>query len=182
MAATFFFFEFFAGEGDLTHAAITEGIPSIQDEVRMGGTDFANAVHVENAKAKLSAAKAGCMKLLLHFAPPCATFSRARDRSWRTRLRSMERPQGLRGRGAQCRKANQIATCTKDFIEWAVVDLRAAVSLETPACSYLWSLLQFDSTLIYSDFVFSPCRFGGDFRKPTRLRCWGWAPSSLDAP
>ena len=25
-----------------------------------------------------------------------------------------------------------------------------------------------------------PCRFDGMFRKPTRLRCWGWAPSTLD--
>ena len=150
------------------------------NDVATGGLDFECLEDVEKMKAYLGELSASGVRLLLHFAPPCATFSRARDRSWKTRLRSTQRPQGLLGRGAQCRVANTIARRTLDLLEYAVEELGAAASMENPRSSYLWSYLDFRDDLVFEDFVFSPCRFGASYMKPTRLRCWGWSPSVLD--
>ena len=53
-----------------------------------------------------------------------------------------------------------------------------AVSMENPKNSYLWTYM--DTAEDSQDVVFSPCRFGGEFRKPTRIRCWNWFPTTLD--
>ena len=175
------FLEFFAGEGGLTRAVKAAGVEADDPEdLANGGLDFGKDVDLEGLKNYLHELHSNGVKLHLHFAPPCSTFSRARDRSWRTRLRSSERPQGLKGKGAQCRQANLIARNTLDVLEWAVRDLHAVASMENPESSYLWPFLDFDTDLTFSDVVFSPCMFGSDVRKPTRLRCWGWKPEALD--
>ena len=46
-------------------------------------------------RAKLTQLRAAGHQLVLHFAPPCATFRAARNRSARTRVRSREFPGGL---------------------------------------------------------------------------------------
>ena len=177
------FCEFFAGNGVLTNGVKKEGVPTaVPEDLVMGGLDFLDYDTVGLVKERLANRAADGTKLMVHFAPPCSTFSRARDRSWKTRLRSTARPQGLLGRGAQTREANLIATRTKELIEYCVADLKCAVSLENPQSSYLWAFLDFGSIPEYQDAVFSPCMLGGQFRKPTRVRCWGWFPSSLDAP
>ena len=110
---------------------------------------------------------------MLHLAPPCSTFSRARDRSWKTRLRSKDRPQELPGYGPWCNSANRVARHSLELAEFAHEKLKASVSMENPHASYIWSYLAPAEQLSYRDVVYSPCTLGGSFRKPTRLRCWG---------
>ena len=175
------FIEFFAGSAGLSAAVAAKGLRCGEpQDVDYGGADFSELNDVQAVKAWLHELRANGLSLLLHFAPPCSTFSRARDRSWRTRLRSSARPQGLFGKGAACKKANLIARNTLDLIEWAVDELYAKVTLENPETSYLWSYLDFREDLWYEDVVFSPCMFGGETFKPTKVRSWGWRPSRLD--
>ena len=177
----FRFIEFFAGSGHLTQAVAKAGVPTDPpNDLATGGMDFENLDDFERMKKYLAELSASGVRLMLHFAPPCATFSRARDRSWKTRLRSTQRPQGLLGRAAQCRSANVVARRTLDLLEYAVEELGAAASMENPRSSYMWSFLEFNDGLAYDDFVFSPCRFGASYMKPTRVRCWGWTPTVLD--
>ena len=86
------FAEFFAGRGGLTTAVRRLKINTIEPEdLATEGLDFAKPEDIETLLLKLKAlSKKG--PLFLHFAPPCRTFSRARDRSWKTRLRSSECP------------------------------------------------------------------------------------------
>ena len=176
------FMEFFAGEGVLTAAVAAEGVPCVDpQDVASGGADFGDVDQVDRVKKYLHQLTVEGKRLILHFAPPCSTFSRARDRSWKTRLRSTTRPQGLTGMGWKCKVANLVARHTLELVEWAVVHLHAFVTMENPESSYMWNFLTFDESLDYSDVVFSPCLFGADFAKPTRLRCWGWCPRSLAA-
>ena len=175
------FVEFFAGEGGLTRAVASTGVPVDEpQDLSTGGVDFTCADELDGVRNYLHELHVNGTKLILHFAPPCATFSRARDRSWRTRLRSTARPQGLPGCGGACRTANLVARNTLDLVEWAVRTLKATVSMENPASSYLWSFLDFAPDLAFTDVVFSPCMFGADIRKPTKLRCWNWNPAGLN--
>ena len=176
------FIEFFAGEAGLSAAVAARGITcDVPQDVNTGGADFGDVNDVLAVKAWLQEWKSNGFKLLLHFAPPCATFSRARDRSHKTRLRSTQRPQGLLGRGLACRTANRIARHTLDVIEWAVDELDAKVSMENPESSYIWLFLDFRTDLWFEDVVFSPCMFGADVYKPTKVRTWGWRPRRLDS-
>ena len=176
------FLEFFAGEGGLTAAVVKAGVPADPaNDHFTGGVDFTDANEVNTVKDYIKGLHASGVQVMLHVAPPCATFSRARDRSWKTRLRSTARPQGLLGKGWQCRQANLIARNTLDLVEFAVAECGAVASFENPRSSYMWAFLDFDHTLDFNDVVFSPCMFGAGYRKPTRLRCWGWRPDVLDA-
>ena len=157
------FIEFFSGKGGLTAAVEATGIEcDLPHDVQNGGADFSKDGDVEAVKAWLSSWRANGYSLILHFAPPCSTFSRARDRSWRTRLRSTQRPQGLVGKGFACKEANKIARNTLHVVEWAVDTLHARVTLENPQSSYLWLYLDFREDLWFEDVVFSPCMFGSD--------------------
>ena len=93
------FMEFFAGEAGLSHAVRRTGVQVEEPQyLANDGVDFTKEIELEGVKNHLHELHASGYQLHLHFAPPCSTFSRARDRSWRTRLRSTERPQGLSGR------------------------------------------------------------------------------------
>ena len=65
-----------------------------------------------------------------------------------------------------------------DLVE-SLASKGAAVSMENPESSYLWSYLDFAADLPFEDVLFTPCLFGAEYQKPTRLRCWNWFPSSL---
>jgi hypothetical protein len=175
------FVEVFAGSGVLTDAVKVRGIKTRDpDDAATGGTDFTRLGDVESLRAELADLQASGTKIMLHLAPPCSTFSRARDRSWRTRLRSLKHPQGIPGRAKFTKSANLIARRTLDLAEWAA-DLGMAVSIENPKASYIWSYLDFNEECKFRDAIFSPCRFGSIYRKPTRVRCWNWFPVALDA-
>ena len=133
------FAEFFAGEGRLSAEVAKTGVPTwAPNDVASGGVDFTSTQAVEGLRAELLAWKQAGAHLVLHFAPPCATFSRARDRSRLTRLRSPSHVTGLPGCEAQVGEANLIADHTKDLAEWAAAELKAVVTIENPESSYLW--------------------------------------------
>ena len=127
------FCEFFAGEGALTSAMSKAGVPvRFPDDLAGGGTDFQDKHAVDELRRELGEVVASGVKLMVHFAPPCSTFSRARNRSGRTRLRSDEFPQGLPRCQEQCKSANIIARNTLDLAEWLARECKAAVSIENP--------------------------------------------------
>ena len=140
------FAEFFAGTAELTRTLRGRGIACRgADDLATGGTDFSDPTAVASLKLELRGLRCEGAKLALHFAPPCATFSRARDRSQATQLRSAECPEGRpdldAGRALLVKTANDIALLTFDLALWAARDLCAAITLENPSSSYLWSFL-----------------------------------------
>ena len=173
------FCEFFAGDAALTSAVVQAGVPASEpDDIATGGTDFQQKSEVNLLLAELHSLLASGMSILVHLAPPCSTFSRARDRSTATRLRSAEFPQGIPRHAARSREANLVARNALDLVE-SLASKGAAVSMENPESSYLWSYLDFAADLPFEDVLFTPCLFGAEYQKPTRLRCWNWFPSSL---
>jgi hypothetical protein len=177
----YLFCEFFAGEGALTSAMSKAGVPvRSPDDLAGGGTDFQDKQAVDEVRRELGALVTSGVKLMVHFAPPCSTFSRARNRSGRTRLRSDEFPQGFPRCQDKCHSANLIARNTLDLAEWLVREGKAAVSIENPESSMLWAYLDFDPELEMTDVTFSACMFGPPYQKHTRLRCWNWTPASIE--
>ena len=152
-----------------------------------GGTDFTSKPQVERLKAHLRVLRMSGKRLVIHLAPPCSTFSRARDRSKATRLRSSSHPAGLAWlnpeRAEIAGEANQIALHAFDFAVWAAKALDAVVSLENPSGSYIWpwSTLQKDfSESSFEDAVVSQCLFGAPYRKDTKFRLWNAKASDLE--
>ena len=177
------FCEIFAGKGVLTKAVEELGMKAeIPDDFQHGGTDFRESKQVDALKGKLATLAAKTNHLVVHLAPPCATFSRARDRSVKTRLRSSWYPEGLPGRQAQTKEANLIARRAFALANWAADELGALVSLENPRRSYLWQFLDKYPVAesVWHDVHFSPCLHGAAFQKPTTLRCWNWRPKKLE--
>ena len=82
------FLELFAGEAVLSKHVRAKGVPVIvPNEVNEGGTDFRNPSAVAKLLDGCRTIMASGRHLLVHM-PPCSSFSRARDRSARTQLRS----------------------------------------------------------------------------------------------
>ena len=174
------FGEFFAGEGGLTKAMIDVNIKVLPpNELDEGGTDFADNEQVEELKSKLWEL-AKTQRLALHFAPPCATFSRARDRSMKTRLRSSRCPAGLPSKRSQTRTANKVAKNAWNLAKWAAEELQALTTFENPQRSYMWQYLdEHCDTSGKHEIDLSACMFGAAYQKHTRLWCFGWKPSKL---
>ena len=115
-------------------------------------------------------------QIIFHFAPPCATFSRARDRSVRTRLRSTLHPEGIPPIKPRALEGNRIAASAALCIQFLVNECGAQGTLENPALSYLWPFLEQTQILAKLDVqetIFHQCRFGAPYKKPTRLWCFG---------
>ena len=112
--------------------------------------------------------------LFFHFAPPCSTFSRARDRSSRTRLRSAAHPEGLYEDDHKTEEANDVARNTALSIRFLVSQLGACGTLEQPASSYMMSYLDKVGLLDeHKGLLLHQCRFGRPYRKPTALLVFG---------
>ena len=178
-----YFIELFAGMGVLTEAVRRMGIHCEDpDEMWSGGTDFRERSQVEALKEKVALRAGQVRHLIIHLAPPCASYSRARDRSFKTRVRSSIYPEGLPGRQGQTKEPNRITKNAYKFAVWAADELGAMVSMENPRRSYLWDYVarepQADSD--YTDVHFSPCLHGATYQKPTKLRCWNWYPKRLE--
>ena len=178
--SSLYFVELFAGEGTLTQAMRDLGIAcEPPNDLAHGGTDFGSKAQVARLKSRLQVLHMSGKKLIIHLAPPCSTFSRARDRSDSTRLRSSSHPAGLAwlqpDRLQITGEANRIAWLAFDFAAWAAEVLGAVVSLENPTGSYIWpwSTLQKDlPTSTFEDAVVSQCLFGAPYRKNTTFRLW----------
>jgi hypothetical protein len=107
-----------------------------------GGTDFEIASQVRKVREELRALRTDDLCLAIRLAPPCSTFSRARDRSKATCLRSSSQPEGLSSlspsQQTDVERANRIARHAWELAEWASKELRAVVCLENPRMSYIW--------------------------------------------
>ena len=137
------FCEFFAGKGVLSREVARLGVKVLPpDEVTEGGTDFGSKTQVEKLKEKLKELAEETAQLIIHLAPPCATFSRARDRSAKTRLRSNAWPEGLPGKQGRTRHPNLLAKRAFDLANWAADELNAWVTLENPRRSYIWQYVR----------------------------------------
>ena len=141
------FVELFAGSAGLTHAVDSAGVPVVPpDDIDIGGTDFRDPEQVEALKALLrnlaeaegtNREKGALRKLFIHLAPPCNTFSKAKDRSARTRVRSRAQPVGIPPRSTKVKDANKIAKACILFARWAYKELGATVVMENPDHSYI---------------------------------------------
>jgi hypothetical protein len=168
------FVEFFAGDALLTRTFEKAGIRCREpDDLATGGTDFASAAQVRKVREELRNLRTDeDLCLMLHFATVCATFSRARDRSEATRLRSAEFPAGLPDLSPEKQKevdcANLCAKHTWESAEWAAKELRAIVTLENPKESYIWlffATLRASAKQLWEDVILSQCCFGTTYRK-----------------
>ena len=75
----------------------------------MLGVDFHDDAKVREVLLELTERVPDGYKLMVHFAPPCSTFSTVRNRFDATRLRSCEYSQGLDADNEQRERANRIA-------------------------------------------------------------------------
>ena len=74
------FCEIFAGKGVLTKAVEELSMKAeTPDDFQHGGTDFRSSKQVEALKSKLAKLAAQANHLVVHLAPPCATFSSPRS-------------------------------------------------------------------------------------------------------
>ena len=106
------------------------------------------------------------------WARPALPFSRARDRSFRTRLRSTAQPWGLFQHPTS--QLGNIFAYRSAFAVRVFLELGGSGSIENPASSYLWQVLdELLEGLECTDTFYHQCRFGSPFKKPTRLRVWG---------
>ena len=140
------------------------------NDLRSGGIDFSSTEEVEAFKRQLKT-RTGTSKLVLHMAPPCATFSRARDRSAATKVRSWDQPAGIQPISDEVSYANEVAANALRLACWAAEELDAYVTIENPKASYLWQywdLLGLGSQ--YEDVHLSMCRYGAVYKKDTKLK------------
>ena len=115
------------------------------------------------------------IEVWVHLAPPCSTFSKARDRSSKTRVRFMANPGGFWPRGSKVREGNLIARRAIELARWLREELGASITFENPDQSYLWLYGEhwFGSSKRFRDIRMSYCMFGKAYQKNTRFRVWG---------
>ena len=170
--------EFFAGSAFITRQWRKDGLPGLAVDVAFNKlldvTDPCILQELVGAAVKGRIAAAW-------FAPPCASFSRARhgpaSSNWPP-LRSAEFPNGLpslRERDQQAVDRGNTTLRATAFLIEVFVKLEIPSACENPSTSFLWSadvmpqLLSlpscFSSTV---DF----CAFGARWRKRTRIVAW----------
>lgn len=169
------FIECFAGKGELSKAVHRIGVPvDTPQDINTGGVDFADDRQVIALWEHWRTLANFGLNLLFHFAPPCSTFSRARDRSWRTKLRSTLSPEGLYPEDANTQLANAIARNTALSVRFLVKQLGATGTLEQPSSSYMIPYLDKEGLLLdHGQVLLHQCRFGRPFRKPTVFLVFG---------
>ena len=121
--------------------------------------------------------------VVFHVAPPCASFSRARDRNKRTRLRCSAFPGGWYSDPVTL-YGNAIAKNTAMAVDFLISRFDAAGSWEQPLGSYMMPFLDSIDALAQpptSTVVLHQCRFGRPYKKPTAFYCFnGFLLRQLD--
>ena len=108
------------GSGGLTQAVDLRGVKTAKpNDVYTGGTDIRKPADVEALWDAWVQARQRGVCLIIRWAPPCGSMSRARQRSFLTRVRSSSRPCGLRRLTAKQRTTvkhgNDLALITEDL-------------------------------------------------------------------
>ena len=150
------------------------------DDAATGGIVFGVKKNLDYLKEELRGMRTEGLSLGLHFATPCCTFTRARDRSEKTRLRSSQHPEGLPDLDADQQSrvttANDVALDAFDTAVWSARELSAVATLEGPATSYMWAFLARARPRFkvrWVDLKLSQCLFGTPWRKERRSRSLG---------
>ena len=173
----FIFLELFAGDaGGITDkvSKIVHTLPA--QDLCTEGVDFSDDTAVQKWCSSLHDRLAPYDFVLFHVAPPCASFSRARDRSHRTRLRCNSFPAGWYPDDAVTTYGNTIARNTAFVVNFLLDNFQAAGSWEQPLGSYMFSYLHSVDALQHEpsgSVVLHQCRFGRPYRKPTEFACFG---------
>ena len=172
-----------AGSGNLTAAVIKAGGETMPpNDPQTGGTDLTDTNQVAKLWKEWVRLRDQGYHLIIHFAPTCTTMSKARQRSWKTKVRSAARPWGIWGLSrevnSKVKAANRLAVATDDLAWRAHTELEADVSVENPDLAFLWELGLF-AWPTSTDARFSPCMNGDAISKPTRVRSWGITLPSL---
>ena len=139
------FQEFFAGSGRVNQAVTRIGITTLPpQDVETGGIDFLNQVELDQLWQSWRDEAAMGKRIYFHAAPPCSTFSRARDRSSTTRLRSSLFPAGLYPGETKTEQRNESARRAIACVRLLVEESEVARSLD-PVLGCLvtpWCLLK----------------------------------------
>ena len=183
-AGTVLFVEAFAGCGRLSQAMRALGIQVAEpQDLETGGLDLRKPADLRRFREQLARWARLGYTIVLHLAIPCSTFSRARDRSHRTRVRSPTQLQGFSPLPEKVRDANLLAVSSAQTGAWVVSELGGCVSIENPAGSYLWPYLRSFGTmegLPQLEVYLHMCRYGAAWKKPTCLLFVGrFRPSGL---
>ena len=135
------FLEVFAGEGGLSSAVSRLGVPTLPpQDFETGGADLGAEGSFLDLLSFWRAVFEGARATpVFHFATPCASFSVARDRNPRTRLRSRTHPWGLYPDDPVTRQGNLMATRTAQAVR-ALLELNGTGTIENPVGSYLCGL------------------------------------------
>ena len=141
-------------------------------DIEHGGADLADDGQFEELLALWQHWASQGFKPIFHMGTPCSSFSRARDRGAKTRIRSPQHPWGLFPHPAS-QLGNALAIRSA-FAVRHFLELGGSGSIENPASSYLWPVLdELLGDVEATDVLYNQCRFGSPFKKPTRLRVWG---------
>ena len=170
------FIELFAGTALLSKAVERVGVEvATPEDISSGGVDFTDAQAVRTLWERWQSLVGEGYELYFHMAPPCSSFSRARDRSRATRLRSLANPEGLYPGELKTMTGNQIAQQTLASLKYLVGELAARGTVEQPAGSYLmpyWEKLGLDG-LEFETKLLHQCRYGRPYKKPTCFFVFG---------
>ena len=169
------FLDLFAGDGGLGKAVGRFMEVVLDDPFTVGDTDFLDQSAVDSLRDRCAAWHAQGVEIYFNAAPPCSSFSRARDRSARTRLRSTAHPGGLKS-SQVVETGNTIARRTAELVTYLVNDLEARGSWEQPVGSYMLKYLDSIGALDgveRGETVLHQCRYGRAYRKPTVFYTFG---------
>ena len=169
-----FFLELFAGDGGLSAAVRETGVPILApQDWHHGGAGLLSGEDVDSLLSLWREACRAGRSPIFHLTPPYRSFSRACDRSNRTRLRSRARPWGFEENHWKTAEGNA-AALRSAFLVRQLLQLGGAGSVGNPANSYLWQVFdEMLGDLEHSDVHYHQCMFGAPIRKPTRLRVFG---------
>ena len=178
------FVELFANKAALTSAVERVGFRcAAPQDLASGGVDFRDWSAVVELLGTWETYASLGSQILFHVAPPCSSFSRARDRSHSTRLRSLDKPQGWYEQDKATMDGNAIALHTAQAVDFLVHVCGASGSWEQPASSYMFPYLehmQAFGELAFEDIILHQCRYGRPWKKPTIFRVFGdFRPKAL---
>jgi len=165
------FIELFAGQGLLSRAVSRVGIDvAPPEDAASGGADFEDPAQINKLKELWRQWFNDGWALVFHAAPPCSSFSRARDRSKKTRLRSKDAPEGLYPDNEKTVTGNTVAIACTDAVKSLVAELDATGTWEQPLNGYMFRCLDkmgHLAELPRTELILHQCMFGTPYRKPT---------------
>lgn len=168
------FLDLFSGKGGVSRAVRARGIQAWEFDVKNGDAfDLTNSNVLKNIERKISKS----MVVACMLAPPCSSFSRARDRT--SVIRTAQKPWGVPKHilsdadalrvqvGNRCVRAalRMIRALERHQVPWI---------LEQPLTSRMWDLGPFRQLRKQSHIAFESlhqCQYGTRWRKATGLLC-----------